>query len=100
MMTNPWRLAVIEELIRGKDGLVRAAHIRMGTYKTTRSIVKLYPLEVSSEYHSDVTPDPQDAKPNTDTTSPSVRKRRKAYSEALQKMSEWTSSPQRMYRMT
>ena len=35
-----WKLAVIEELIRGNDGLVRAANIRTATGKT--------PLEVSS----------------------------------------------------
>ena len=42
-----WRLAVVEDLIEGNDGLVRAAHIRMGKLKTTRPIIKLYPLEVS-----------------------------------------------------
>jgi len=87
-----WRLAIIEELIRGRDDLIRAAHIRMGTYKTTRPIVKLYPLEVSIEDHSDRVDVTPDAKPNTNTTSPSVRTRRKAYSKALHKMSEWTSS--------
>ena len=49
-----WRLAVVEDLIEGKDGLVRAAHIRMGKLKTTRPIVKLYPLEVTN------VPTPQD----------------------------------------
>ena len=39
-----WRLAVVEDLIEGKDGLVRAVHIRMDKLKTTRPIVKLYPL--------------------------------------------------------
>ena len=43
-----WKLAVVEELIEGKDGLVHAAHMRTATCKTTRPIVKLYPLEVSS----------------------------------------------------
>ena len=43
-----WRLAIVEELIKGGDNLIRAAHIRMGTYKTTRPITKLYPLEVSN----------------------------------------------------
>jgi len=30
-----WRLAVVEDLIEGKDGLVWAAHIRMSNYITT-----------------------------------------------------------------
>ena len=50
-MTHPridWRLAVIEELIVGNNGLVRAAHIRTGQGRTNRPISKLCPLEVSS----------------------------------------------------
>ena len=95
-----WRLAIVEELIRGRDNLVRAAHIRMGTYKTMHPIVKLYPLEVSSEDQCDsdtqVTSDnkthEEATSDNTDTTSSSVRTRRKAYSKALRKMSEWTNT--------
>ena len=37
-----WRLAVVERLISGKDNLIRAAHIRMGTYRTTRPIYSSY----------------------------------------------------------
>ena len=36
-----WKLAVIEELIRGNDGLVRAANIRTAT---GRPIARLVPL--------------------------------------------------------
>jgi len=43
-----WRLAVIEELIVGNDGITRAARIRTSTGTTNRPIVKLYPLEVTS----------------------------------------------------
>ena len=43
-----WKLALVDELIKGGDDLVRAAHIQIGRYRTTRPIVKLYPLEVSS----------------------------------------------------
>jgi len=42
-----WKLAVVEELIEGRDGMICAAHIRMNRLKTTYPIVKLYPLEVS-----------------------------------------------------
>ena len=47
-----WRLAVIEELIVGNDGLVRAAHIRTAQGKTNKPIFKLCPLEVSSNEES------------------------------------------------
>ena len=95
-----WRLAVIEKLITGRDNLVRAAHIRMGNYKTIRSIVKLYPLEVRSEDEGNLhttddnvqhLQDPQPTSDDTSTTSSSVRVRRNAASKALQKMSEWTT---------
>ena len=46
---NTWKLAVIEEIIRGNDGLVRAANIRTKNGRTNRPITKLYPLEVSAE---------------------------------------------------
>ena len=43
-----WKMAVIEQLIRGNDGYVRAATIRYHSGRTNRPISKLYPLEVSS----------------------------------------------------
>ena len=42
-----WRLAVIEHLIVGGDGLVQAATICTGI--TSRPITKLYPLELSKK---------------------------------------------------
>ena len=50
-----WKLAVVESLITGKDGLVRAANIRTCTGHTNRPITKLYPLEVAATTRS--TPD-------------------------------------------
>ena len=44
-----WRLAIIEDLIHGGDGLVRAANIRTSTGLTNRPIVRLIPLEVSAQ---------------------------------------------------
>ena len=43
-----WRLAVVEELIVGGDGLIRTANIRTSMGRTNRPIVKLYPLEINS----------------------------------------------------
>ena len=49
-----WKLAIVEDLIKGNNGLVRPAHVRTENYRTTRPIVKLYPLEVSScDQHQD-----------------------------------------------
>ena len=41
-----WKLAVVEQLNRGADGLVRSAEIRTSNGRTSRPISKLYPLEV------------------------------------------------------
>ena len=60
-----WRLAVIEELIVGNDGITRAARIRTSTGVTNRPIVKLYPLEMSN---STVTSNSNETK-NSDRTT-------------------------------
>ena len=44
-----WKLAVIEELMKGKDGVVHAAKIRTAQGRTNHPIAKLIPLEVSSD---------------------------------------------------
>ncbi|XP_071137411.1 uncharacterized protein [Mytilus edulis] len=42
-----WRLGTIEDIIKGGDGLIRAAKVRTSRgLVTTRPIVKLYPLEL------------------------------------------------------
>ncbi|XP_065915698.1 uncharacterized protein [Dysidea avara] len=43
-----WDLAVIEDVIKGSDGLIRAAKIHTKGGRTNRPIAKLYPLEVRS----------------------------------------------------
>jgi len=51
-----WKMAVVEQLVQGTDGHVRAANIRYGERKkTNKPIAKLYPLEVSSNSNKDVT---------------------------------------------
>ncbi|XP_060588887.1 uncharacterized protein LOC132744251 [Ruditapes philippinarum] len=44
-----WKLAVVDELMPGRDGLIRAAKIRTGSDHTTRPIAKLYPLEINEK---------------------------------------------------
>ena len=43
-----WKMAVIEDLIIGRDGLMRAATIRTNNGTTNRAITRLYPLEVTA----------------------------------------------------
>ena len=87
-----WRLAVIEELLTGNDGLVRAANIRTSTGRTNRPIVKLYPLEVAS-VETTVSPTLQPADKNTEEESlePTLEKRltRLAAGREKHRISEW-----------
>lgn len=91
-----WKCAVIESVIRGNDGLIRAASIRTATGKTTRPITKLYPLEVTSTDESHSTDDsvresasPSSQQDNAD--QPNVRSLRKASARARKRVSEWAS---------
>ena len=101
-----WKLAIIEDLIKGNDGLVLAAHIRTENCRTTKPIVKLYPLEVansddqspvdSTEQQTDDHPDEGtsadvDCPAELDSSSgqPNICKRRVAATKALRKMIKW-----------
>lgn len=42
-----WKMAVVESLIRSRDGEIRAAEIRTAKGKTNRPIAKLHPLQIS-----------------------------------------------------
>lgn len=94
-----WKLAVVEGLIEGRDGMVRAAHIRMDKLKTTRPIVKLYPLEVSddevidqSPTHPTTNPDDVQVSQSTEGPSSAARPRWTAALRAYQKIAEWTGA--------
>ena len=43
---------VIEKLIIGNNGLVRAVNVRTANGRTNRPIVRLYPLEVTANLES------------------------------------------------
>jgi len=45
-LRNTWKFAIVEELMTGKNGLVRATKIKTAQGRTNRPIVKLIPLEV------------------------------------------------------
>ncbi|CAG2234601.1 unnamed protein product [Mytilus edulis] len=48
-----WKKAVVEEVVTGNDGLVRSSIIRTNSGRTSRPIVKLYPLEINEVTPSD-----------------------------------------------
>ena len=53
-----WKLAVVEELLSGKDGIVRAARVKVANAERnprlfTRSVKHLFPLEVNANSESE-----------------------------------------------
>jgi len=83
-----WKLAVIGNLIEGRDGLVPAAKIRRSTGRTNRPITKLYPLEVSADVENQDGPS-RDSTIGLTTNNSNGRPMKAAASNALRKISEW-----------
>ena len=46
---NQWKLGIVEEVLPGKDGVVRAVRLRAGRNQLERPIQHLYPLELSCD---------------------------------------------------
>ena len=88
---STWKLAVIESLIEGGDGLIRAANIRTSTGCTNRPIIKLYPLEISADVENLDEPN-RDSTNVLATNNSNGRPRRAAASNALRRISEWANS--------
>ena len=61
---NNWRLGRIDEVVVGKDGIVRGANVKTAKGKIGRPLQKLYPLEVRED------PQPADDSDSVDTDSP------------------------------
>ncbi|VDI09705.1 Hypothetical predicted protein [Mytilus galloprovincialis] len=90
-----WKLGIVNELIRGNDGHVRAARIQTSNGETSRPIVKLFPLEVSGT-HSDATSDHIDEQ-HEDTIQRSTRPKRNASIKAREKIRKWITNVDENY---
>ena len=88
---SSWKLAVVEEVIRGGDGLFRAAHIRTSTGSTNRPVNKLYPLEITANTAASRPASP-DCPGQQSTAVTSSRPRRAAAAEAMMRIADWTNS--------
>ena len=44
-----WKIGVVEQLIQGRDGIVRAVRLRTGKNKIERAVQMLYPLELQCD---------------------------------------------------
>ena len=106
---------MIEELISGNDGLIRAAKLRTASGRTNRPITRLYPLEVMADPRNieDVTEDREsgitdgaekkgesDLDQTSATTRPPVRDSANRAKERMMKWSKTLSESWRMSRIT
>ena len=46
---NKWKMGIVEELISGRDGMIRAAKLRAGKGTLERAVQHLYPLELTCD---------------------------------------------------
>ena len=83
-----WKIAVIEELLPGRDGHVRAVNIRTQGGKTNRPISKLYPLEISAQPQENLPPSVP--RSNCPVDPYPKRTQRAAAASAIQRIAEWT----------
>ena len=80
---NCWPLGIVEQLIEGRDGVVRGARLRAGRSHLERPIHHLFPLELSCDKENvqrDTTP--------LNPTTPVFRPRRDAAVAARLRMQE------------
>ena len=93
-----WKLVIIEEVITGHDGHIRAVNIRTSSGRTNRPIRRLYLLEITSKadtepVNSDVTSIQENSNLSSQQNSPQIQ---------LQRPSHKTSgyeSPCKSFRM-
>ena len=78
---NTWKLGIIEELIVGRDGIVRGAKLRAGRGILERAVQQLYLLELSVD---------RPPKPRLDPVVPPFRPRRNAAAVANLRMQDMT----------
>ena len=97
-----WKLAVVDDLVKGNDGLVRSAHISTANHKTNRPITRLYPLEVVSSETRENTDHEQgstsretsdrEKRPASSESETRPRSKRAAAAKAMTRIAEWTDT--------
>ena len=75
-----WNIGIIEEMIKGRDGIVRVVKLRAGKSHLERPIQHLYPLELESEARK------ESRHAKLDAAAPEFRPRRNTAQEAKDKL--------------
>ncbi|XP_077990938.1 uncharacterized protein LOC144445269 [Glandiceps talaboti] len=84
-----WKLAVVQKLKPGNDGLVRSAEIKTANGYSNRPVTKLYPLEINNDDTSE-TESTESVVETCDATTRSQRPVRQATKNAMKNIKEWT----------
>ena len=65
---NKWKLGIVESLIEGRDGVIRAVKLRAGKNRLERAVQQLYPLELTfdGEEHNALNADAPVFRPKRD----------------------------------
>ena len=85
-----WKMAVMENLVTGNDGMVRSAIVRTKNGVTNRPVAKLYPLELSDKESSSLSNSGETkGKGKSDEQKTDERPQRYAAKQARQKVAEW-----------
>ena len=66
-----WKIGVVTDLIKGRDGIVRAAKLRVGASCIERAVQHLFPLELSCDHRRDGTDDPTELRAEAPVFRPS-----------------------------
>ncbi|XP_065918802.1 uncharacterized protein [Dysidea avara] len=85
-----WRMAVIESVNKGADGMIRSADIRTSTGRTNRPIARLYPLELTDDTTANISTD--DGPEQSTTDNPIRRPTREAAKRGQQVVKQWIAS--------
>lgn len=83
---NHWKLGKVEELIKGRDGIVRTARLRAGKGILEHAIQHLYPLELSCDRSNRAPLNPE---------APTFRPQRQAAAAAKVRIQEIAEKEQR-----
>ena len=85
-----WRMAVIESVNKGADGMIRSANVRTSTGRTNRPIARLYPLELTEDTATSTPTDDQPEESPTDTST--CRQTRETAKRGRQVVKQWIAS--------
>ena len=91
---NKWPLGILETLIVGKDGAVRAARLRSGRDRLERAVQHLYPLELNCDLYKEKEGENKKKPAELNPEAPKFKPKRRAAVEARKRISEQLNDEQ------